>query len=335
MKRVFLLILLLTPVFVFAERQIDISKVCVSGIIHSDETMAVVNNTMVKQGDSIDGIKVVEIGDSWVKFEYNGGYFLKTLGTDCKKKSKATPQKTAKKTKSKSYLKKNTDSRGLQLYAKAFNSYRTANSESVAGELISAYINYKKALQYGQWSLEYLYNDEKRHAEIAELVKECRGKIRNLAEEKKKINKVQYARLRSPRAISNWLKKNITYKSDSEVYNKEDYWQEPKETIVLKTGDCEDYTFLAQVLLSNMGIKSYAIGIQYSKGSEEGGHAICVFPYGSSYSYFDNHLLRKTNERTIDGVVDDWCRGHRPYAEWSEIHRLNAEKHSIKTLFRR
>lgn len=44
-----------------------------------DKPIAVVNDKIVKIGDLIDKVKVVEIGDDFVKFEYNGICFVKKI----------------------------------------------------------------------------------------------------------------------------------------------------------------------------------------------------------------------------------------------------------------
>jgi transglutaminase-like putative cysteine protease len=54
-------------------------------------------------------------------------------------------------------------------------------------------------------------------------------------------------------ALRNWVGDNIQYKHDNEVYGVPEYWQFGKETISLKTGDCEDFAILLCSLLRSAG----------------------------------------------------------------------------------
>ncbi len=53
----------------------------VSGIVVGEgESLAVVNGKVVKAGDDINGVKVIEIGEGAVKFKYKDDVFIKQLG---------------------------------------------------------------------------------------------------------------------------------------------------------------------------------------------------------------------------------------------------------------
>jgi hypothetical protein len=49
--------------------------------------------------------------------------------------------------------------------------------------------------------------------------------------------------------LRDWVGNSITYKDDSGVHETDEYWQLPKETLQLRTGDCEDYAILLCSLL--------------------------------------------------------------------------------------
>jgi len=53
--------------------------------------------------------------------------------------------------------------------------------------------------------------------------------------------------------IRDWVAKNIEYVKDSEAYGESDYWQLPRETLSLRTGDCEDFSVLLCSLLRANG----------------------------------------------------------------------------------
>lgn len=56
--------------------------------------------------------------------------------------------------------------------------------------------------------------------------------------------------------LREWVASNIKYKYDIEVHGANDYWQLPRETIILGTGDCEDFAILLVSLLRANGYGS-------------------------------------------------------------------------------
>jgi len=54
-------------------------------------------------------------------------------------------------------------------------------------------------------------------------------------------------------ALRNWVGDNIQYRHDEEVYGVPEYWQFGKETVSLRTGDCEDFAILLCSLLRAAG----------------------------------------------------------------------------------
>lgn len=120
--------------------------------------------------------------------------------------------------------------------------------------------------------------------------------------------------LDSPEAISKWLRKNIHYEADR---TGDDYWQAPYETLEKKSGDCEDYAFLAQALLNEIGIQSQVVMVSYKKGTEKKGHAMCVFQRDGGYEYFSGSVLSKHPASSIEQIMN------REYPGWLSITRLD------------
>jgi hypothetical protein len=118
----------------------------------------------------------------------------------------------------------------------------------------------------------------------------------------------------SPEAISKWLLKNIRYESDR---TGDDYWQAPYETLEKKSGDCEDYAFLAQALLSEIGIQSKVVFVSYKKGIEKKGHAMCVFDRGAGYEYFSGATLNKSPSAFIEQIME------QKYPGWLTIAKVD------------
>ena len=103
--------------------------------------------------------------------------------------------------------------------------------------------------------------------------------------------------LNTPQKISNFMVNNIKYNLDLEELMGGDYFQSPKQTIKLKSGDCDDMAILSDYLLTKSGYKSDIYFIFYS--NRKGGHAITVFKQGKYYNIFSNQYLIKTYKTNI------------------------------------
>lgn len=75
------------------------------------------------------------------------------------------------------------------------------------------------------------------------------------------------SQLKTPEAMYNYVRDKITYVSEKRNY---DYWQIPEGTILNKTGDCEDKSFLLASLLLAEGFDCKVI---FSDIHGYGGHA--------------------------------------------------------------
>jgi predicted transglutaminase-like cysteine proteinase len=73
-------------------------------------------------------------------------------------------------------------------------------------------------------------------------------------------------------ALRNWVGDNIQYQYDEDVYGVREYWQFGKETISLKTGDCEDFAILLCSLFRAAGYSADDVYVVIGKNAE-GYHA--------------------------------------------------------------
>lgn len=96
---------------------------------------------------------------------------------------------------------------------------------------------------------------------------------------------------KKPEDIANRVSANIFWKSDKEVYGKQDYWATPLETIKNRKGDCEDMALLviegikqlpniSQELMTTLKVFCVfpKVGI---------GHAVAVFKNNGRYIIID------------------------------------------------
>lgn len=73
-------------------------------------------------------------------------------------------------------------------------------------------------------------------------------------------------------ALRDWVGNNIQYRHDDEVHGVQEYWQFSKETMTLKTGDCEDFSILLCSLLRAAGYSPNDVYIVIGK-NQNGYHA--------------------------------------------------------------
>jgi predicted transglutaminase-like cysteine proteinase len=305
----------------------DLPGLFVTGIFKGGQSMAIVNEQILKEGDTVKGAKVIYIADSYVKFEYNGTVFTRELGQGVKKQVPLVVETASRQTTQENKEAQYRSEHGNYLYKEAQDNYAEAVTDEKNLNKTKAFVHYEMALKNAQEA--FVLVDSSQRNELAKMIEKCRNRISELEEERGKINNLRFARLESPSAISQWLKTNIKYKSDWSVHHEKEYWQSPKETLVLKTGDCEDFAFLAQALLNEIGISSSVISIQYVKNGNKTGHAICVFPKDGPKGYFSGHQLH-TSDREIDA---DFIA--KLYPAWVSISELDLFGHSRIPLYKR
>ena len=73
-------------------------------------------------------------------------------------------------------------------------------------------------------------------------------------------------------ALRDWVGKNIQYKDDALIYGTNEYWQLAKETIKLRTGDCEDFAILLCSLFRANGVSADDVYVVVGRNAE-GYHA--------------------------------------------------------------
>ena len=305
----------------------NIPELFVTGIFKGGSSMVIVNEQILKEGDMVKGVKIVYINDSCVKFEYNGTVFTRELGQGVKKQAPTIVETVSKQTTQEDKEAQYRSEHGNYLYKEAQDNYTEAVTDEKSFNKTKAFVHYEIALKNAQEAFVLLDSSQK--IELTKMIEKCRNRISELEEERAKIDNLRFARLESPSAISQWLKTNIKYKSDWFVHHEKEYWQSPKETLVLKTGDCEDFAFLAQALLNEIGISSSVISVHHIKDGKEKGHAICIFPKERPRGYFSVSKLNSLN-REIDAnfII-------KLYPDWISISEIDFFGHSRTPLYKR
>lgn len=120
--------------------------------------------------------------------------------------------------------------------------------------------------------------------------------------------------------ILNWVRENIPYKTDEKNYGKGEFWALPTETLLKKSGDCEDQAFLIHSLALNAGIpwenlKTYGGLVSAGTGAATGGHGWTVYKRESDnewialdacYYYNDKLIEERIPLKEDKNYIDDW-----------------------------
>jgi len=111
-------------------------------------------------------------------------------------------------------------------------------------------------------------------------------------------------------AVNEWVNNTITYE-----YDAYDNWQNPSDTILKSTGDCEDYALLKRALLIERGFNDnelmMVVGFDMIIRQE---HAILLVLYDKEWWVLDN----RTNALTQDDIYTDFnpIKGYSASNSW-------------------
>jgi len=98
-------------------------------------------------------------------------------------------------------------------------------------------------------------------------------------------------------SFEKWVQQNIKYKSDGWL---KDYWQSPNETILLQTGDCEDFALLYSAFLTKLNVDNNIIILITKKDA----HAICLWrDINSKFLFSSNEKIYYTGVITVQEVI--------------------------------
>lgn len=302
----------------------------ISGIMYSSEPAAVVNGRIVREKDEIEGFRVEKIERDCVRFSNGEEIFTQEINQRSPHLSSSLP--IAKSEIEQSVIIKDVvkeegvaekiespkDIPGFDHCLKAKENFDLAEEDLGKKNFAQAFIYYNKAIQYAQWALAYRI--EGKRDEMKSIVRVSESQQRKIQEKSnvdEEIANTPYPKSKSPKEIAKWLKKNIKYQSDPKAHGERDYWQTPEETMVLRTGDCEDFAFLAQAMLKQVGIDSTVITVLYRGGfSGEKGHALCVYPIKNPKGVFSNYLLYKFDKNFMNYIQQE-------YSGWVNISVLD------------
>jgi hypothetical protein len=105
--------------------------------------------------------------------------------------------------------------------------------------------------------------------------------------------------------IRDWVATNIDYLSDEERWGK-DYWQTPEETLLYRTGDCEDSSILLCSLLRASGIGAQQVFVALGDDGQGEGHAFVIDDWNQ-----DGNWQRIEPQAPAQSSLHSWLDGLR------------------------
>lgn len=74
--------------------------------------------------------------------------------------------------------------------------------------------------------------------------------------------------------VNDFFNQRIRWVPDTSLYNAEDYWATPLETMGQRAGDCEDFSIAKYVSLLLLGVDPKSLRLVYVKATQAGGQTI-------------------------------------------------------------
>lgn len=118
--------------------------------------------------------------------------------------------------------------------------------------------------------------------------------------------------------ILNWILQNVWYVSDVTNHKIKEYPQTPEETLTgiykngdigkAYSGDCEDFSILAQACLRKVGVPSRLLAVFHAIDwagdipSKWEGHGVVAFMYKGAWYHFSNWGLKYTSAECLEDV---------------------------------
>lgn len=117
-----------------------------------------------------------------------------------------------------------------------------------------------------------------------------------------------------PESLHEWfIEEGFTYQAEGWL---QDYWKTPEETVKDKGGDCEDFAFLVDKVLSDLNYETHTIAMFFKKSA----HAICFVKINGKYTWFDNYYYCNRQHDTIEEILNIY------YPGWIYYYTINLPK---------
>jgi hypothetical protein len=128
-------------------------------------------------------------------------------------------------------------------------------------------------------------------------------------------------------SIVQYVADNIKYKKDQDVWKTPEYWQSPKETWSLKTGDCEDFACLIYAIARHFDVPDYQLRI-VAGDVVGGGHCYVAFQDDSNsleYTIDGCYWYEENVEYIPYCMKEEYYYGNR---EWFSFNQTSGYKNT-------
>ncbi len=100
----------------------------------------------------------------------------------------------------------------------------------------------------------------------------------------------------TPELLAGFLRDQMTFREDNELFGRRDYWQSPEEFLRRGAGDCEDDALLAQAVLERQGGEAWVFSL-YGPGYA---HTVCLFREGGYYHIFNQDKVIRCKAASLE-----------------------------------
>lgn len=104
----------------------------------------------------------------------------------------------------------------------------------------------------------------------------------------------------TPEALARFLKREIRFQKDRNLFGQPDYWQGPEESLARRGGDCEDYAILAQAVFTLQGKEAFLLSLYGPHGYA---HTVCVFIEEGRYNLINEDRLLRYRAQSIQELA--------------------------------
>lgn len=112
----------------------------------------------------------------------------------------------------------------------------------------------------------------------------------------------------TPKELAQFLKRQIRFERDVELFGQLDYWQTPEELLARRAGDCEDYALLAKAILEQQGKEAFLLSLY---GPDNYAHTVCAFVENGRYNVINKDRLVRYRAKSIEQIASFLCPGWR------------------------
>lgn len=116
-------------------------------------------------------------------------------------------------------------------------------------------------------------------------------------------------------AVNRWVNNEISYRRDSALFGRRDYWADARSTLASRKGDCEDYAILKMQLLGAAGVAQEDMMLTLARDTlRRSDHAVLLVRHQGEW-----FMLDMASDRVAPAAAD---YGYRPVMSFAAGERF-------------